>query len=176
MELSFGILDTMQYENVLLKSSFLLRGSPRSHCLAKDGSSRRVEIIAIDRINDKAIIIDPTVRFETAVEQPVAVHEEKKTIYDPTIQYFRDYYHIQGQIEVFGLLFGARGTIPKFSVESFKSFGIPLNILKIIAIDKEKKELAASLAEKKLPTEGCTGRNGEREKSSEQKKSNNRRH
>ncbi|KAJ4434705.1 hypothetical protein ANN_23273 [Periplaneta americana] len=69
------------------------------HCLAKDGSSRRVDIIAIDRGNDTAIIIDPTVRFETAVEQPVAAHEEKKTIYDPTMQYFRDYYHIQGQIE-----------------------------------------------------------------------------
>ncbi|KAJ4443380.1 hypothetical protein ANN_05048 [Periplaneta americana] len=92
------------------------------HSFAKDGSSRRVDIIAIDRRNDRAIIIDPTVRFETAVEQPIAVHEEKKTIYDPTIQYFRDYYHIQGQIEVFALLFGARGKIPKFSVE-FPSVG-----------------------------------------------------
>ncbi|KAJ4438463.1 hypothetical protein ANN_14408 [Periplaneta americana] len=105
------------------------------HCLAKYGSSRRVDIIAIDRGNTTAIIIDPTVRFEIAVEQPIAVHEEKKTIYDPTIEYFRDYYHIQGQTEVFGLLFGARGTIPQFSVECF---GIPLNILKIIAVDVMK--------------------------------------
>ncbi|KAJ4443371.1 hypothetical protein ANN_05039 [Periplaneta americana] len=35
---------------------------------------------------------------------------------------------------------------------------------------KEKKDLVGSLAEKKLPTEGCTGRNGELEKSSGQKK------
>ncbi|KAJ4439153.1 hypothetical protein ANN_15110 [Periplaneta americana] len=35
---------------------------------------------------------------------------------------------------------------------------------------EEEKELVGSLAEKKLPTEGCTGRNGEREKSSGQKK------
>ncbi|KAJ4448138.1 hypothetical protein ANN_10150 [Periplaneta americana] len=41
-----------------------------AHCLAKDGNSRRVYIIAIDRGNDRAIIIDPTVHFETAVEQP----------------------------------------------------------------------------------------------------------
>ncbi|KAJ4447605.1 hypothetical protein ANN_09612 [Periplaneta americana] len=67
------------------------------HCLAKDGSSRRVDIIAIDRRNDRAIIIDPTVRFETAVEQPVAVHEEKKTIYDPTIQYFSPHLGSNGQ-------------------------------------------------------------------------------
>ncbi|KAJ4436018.1 hypothetical protein ANN_18644 [Periplaneta americana] len=32
---------------------------------------------------------------------------------------------------------------------------------------EEEKELVGSLAEKKLPIEGCTGRNGEREKSSE---------
>ncbi|KAJ4447028.1 hypothetical protein ANN_09016 [Periplaneta americana] len=31
---------------------------------------------------------------------------------------------------------------------------------------EEEKELVESLAEKKLPTEGCSGRNGEREKSS----------
>ncbi|KAJ4434587.1 hypothetical protein ANN_23149 [Periplaneta americana] len=35
---------------------------------------------------------------------------------------------------------------------------------------KEKKELVGSLTEKKLSTEGCTGRNREREKSSRQKK------
>ncbi|KAJ4439942.1 hypothetical protein ANN_08073 [Periplaneta americana] len=35
---------------------------------------------------------------------------------------------------------------------------------------EEKKELVGSLAEKKLRTEGCTGSNGEREKSSGQKK------
>ncbi|KAJ4446397.1 hypothetical protein ANN_13093 [Periplaneta americana] len=42
---------------------------------------------------------------------------------------------------------------------------------------EEEKELAGSLVEKKLPTEGCTGRNDEREKSSGQKKiSDDRRH
>ncbi|KAJ4439577.1 hypothetical protein ANN_07704 [Periplaneta americana] len=35
---------------------------------------------------------------------------------------------------------------------------------------KEKKELVGSLADKKLPTEECTGRKGDREKSSVQKK------
>ncbi|KAJ4441861.1 hypothetical protein ANN_11721 [Periplaneta americana] len=61
------------------------------HCLAKDGSFRRVDIIAIDRGNDTAIIIDPALRFETTVEQSKVVHKEKKTIYDPTTEYFRDY-------------------------------------------------------------------------------------
>ncbi|KAJ4443718.1 hypothetical protein ANN_05393 [Periplaneta americana] len=33
-------------------------------------------------------------------------------------------------------------------------------------MEEEENELVGSLAEKKLPTEGSTGRNGEREKSS----------
>ncbi|KAJ4444695.1 hypothetical protein ANN_06492 [Periplaneta americana] len=42
---------------------------------------------------------------------------------------------------------------------------------------KDENELVGSLAEKKLPTEGCTGRNGEREESSGQKKiSDDRQH
>ncbi|KAJ4450705.1 hypothetical protein ANN_02134 [Periplaneta americana] len=42
---------------------------------------------------------------------------------------------------------------------------------------KEEKELAGSLVEKKLSSEGCTGRNGEREKISRQKEiSDDRRH
>ncbi|KAJ4435483.1 hypothetical protein ANN_18099 [Periplaneta americana] len=43
--------------------------------------------------------------------------------------------------------------------------------------DQEEKELAGSLAEKKLNSEGCTGRNSKREESSGQKKiSDDRRH
>ncbi|KAJ4439626.1 hypothetical protein ANN_07754 [Periplaneta americana] len=67
----------------------------------RDESSRRVDI-AIDRGNDPAIIIDPTVRFETAVEKPIVVHEEKKTIYDPTIEYFMDYYHYKDRLKYLG--------------------------------------------------------------------------
>ncbi|KAJ4425397.1 hypothetical protein ANN_28012 [Periplaneta americana] len=40
----------------------------------------------------------------------------------------------------------------------------------------EEKELVGSLAEKKLPTEGCTEKNGEREESSRSKKSDDKRH
>ncbi|KAJ4441081.1 hypothetical protein ANN_10931 [Periplaneta americana] len=42
---------------------------------------------------------------------------------------------------------------------------------------KEETELVGSLVEKELPSEGCTGRNGEQEKSPGQKKiSDDRRH
>ncbi|KAJ4427762.1 hypothetical protein ANN_25415 [Periplaneta americana] len=63
-----------------------------------------------------------------------------------------------------------RKSVPTQSepVLSRKHLGEERMMLKLI---RKRKELVGSLAEKKLPlpTEGCTGRNGEREKSSGQK-------
>ncbi|KAJ4445332.1 hypothetical protein ANN_07137 [Periplaneta americana] len=85
-------------------------------------------------------IVDPTIRFEVECHQSAEVHLEKKSIYEPTVNYFKLKYAL-------------------------------------IHVEEEKKELVGSLAEKKLAAEGCTGRNGEREKSSGQKKiSGDRRH
>ena len=103
------------------------------HCIAEQGSSRRVDIIAIDREKDTAIIIDPTVRFETGENQPLEVNEEKKGIYEATVNYLKEKYHISGNIAVFGLLIGARGTIPKFLVQFCKKYKIPVTVLKDIA-------------------------------------------
>ncbi|KAJ4431086.1 hypothetical protein ANN_19681 [Periplaneta americana] len=51
------------------------------------------------------------------------------------------------------------------------------NYIPTLLHQKEKKKLVGSLAEKKLPTERCSGKNGEREKISRQKKiSDDRRH
>lgn len=48
------------------------------HCLADEGSSRRIDIIAINRSKMEAEIIDPTVRFEINSVQPLEVDAEKK--------------------------------------------------------------------------------------------------
>ncbi|KAJ4449874.1 hypothetical protein ANN_01280 [Periplaneta americana] len=55
------------------------------------------------------------------------------------------------------------------SVTSLK-FGTPRNDAEKETDEKEEKKLAGSLVGEKLASEGCTGRNGEREKSSGQKK------
>ncbi|KAJ4438844.1 hypothetical protein ANN_14797 [Periplaneta americana] len=52
---------------------------------------------------------------------------------------------------------------------SLKAIGVSEERTMLKLIRKMKRELAGSLAKKKLPAEGCTGRNGEREKSSRQK-------
>ncbi|KAJ4430827.1 hypothetical protein ANN_19418 [Periplaneta americana] len=61
-------------------------------------------------------------------------------------------------------------------VERMSSDRVPRKLHNYTVFAEEKKKLVGSLTEKKLPTERCTGRNGEREKSSRQKKSDDRRH
>jgi hypothetical protein len=100
------------------------------HCIADGGSTRRIDIIAYNSQNKEGYILDPTVRFESGncEEQSLKVDEEKKGIYEPCINYFKNAYNLE-HIEVIGLYVGARGTIPKF-VQSFVSrFGLRGNIV-----------------------------------------------
>ncbi|KAJ4448399.1 hypothetical protein ANN_10415 [Periplaneta americana] len=86
------------------------------HCIADGGSNCRIDIIAINKNKQTVEIIDPTIRFEISATQPSEVNEEKKKIYEPTIQYLSAKYNIE-KITVTGLFFGARATIPKASVK-----------------------------------------------------------
>src|SRR5699024_10892523 len=49
-------------------------------CVDKDGSSRRVDILAFDTKSDRAYIIDPTIRFETNEDLDDVVKKEKERI------------------------------------------------------------------------------------------------
>ena len=53
---------------------------------------------------------------------------EKKEIYDPCIQYFKDKLGLD-EIKVIGLYIGARGTITKFFLDFLKEQGIPSSLL-----------------------------------------------
>lgn len=97
------------------------------HCIAEDGSNRRIDIIAIDEIKKEAIVVDPTVRMENSKTQPQEVDSEKKTIYEPCIPDLKMKYAVEN-IEVIGLLIGARGTIPQFFEDFRKRFNLPLSL------------------------------------------------
>ncbi|KAJ4435738.1 hypothetical protein ANN_18355 [Periplaneta americana] len=73
--------------------------------LSTTGSTRRIDMIAFQD-HRRGFIIDPTVRFETCKSQPQDVHKE------PTIPYYQEKHQMQ-QIEVIGLMVGARGFISK---------------------------------------------------------------
>ncbi|KAJ4428045.1 hypothetical protein ANN_24059 [Periplaneta americana] len=96
-------------------------------CLATNGSSRRIDIIAYSQTTKKGCIIDPTIRIETGSSQPEDVNQEKINIYLPTVDYFKVKYQHE-DIEVIGLLIGARGVIPKFFESFRKTFELPQTI------------------------------------------------
>lgn len=101
--------------------------------LATDGSNRRIDMIAFQPASKQGLILDPTVRFESHVGQPEEVDAEKKSIYQPTVNYYRTKYHLDN-ISVHGLMIGARGTIPKFLVQLWDSLGLNRTRLNDIAI------------------------------------------
>ena len=78
-------------------------------------------------------IIDPTIRMETSVDQPQQVDTEKKLHYEPCVPYFQAKYKLHN-IEVIGLLVGARGTITTFFENFRKQFGIPKKVIDDIVI------------------------------------------
>src|SRR5579872_5592342 len=94
---------------------------------AERDSVRRIDIIAIDRKTRTGHILDPTVRYEMDTDQPAKVDEEKRLIYEPTIMYYKTQYNLQN-IDVTGLMIGARGTIPDFFVKFTKRFGLPKSL------------------------------------------------
>lgn len=103
------------------------------HGIADEGSCRRIDILAIPNGSSDGFIIDPTVRMECDSNQPINVHNEKCLIYEPTIPYYKSKYNLTS-IRIFGLLIGARGTIPKQFVEFCREFGLPNNFIKDVAL------------------------------------------
>lgn len=91
------------------------------HGIGVNGSIRRIDMIAIK--GKKGYILDPTVRFEMHSDQPDEVDSEKKSIYLPTVPYYKNKYQLE-DVEVRGLMFGARGTVPKKTTELMKIFNI----------------------------------------------------
>ncbi|KAJ4443587.1 hypothetical protein ANN_05261 [Periplaneta americana] len=98
--------------------------------IATNGSSRRIDILMYSKTTKHGFIIDPRNRYERSAYQPEEVLQEKKDIYGPTIEYFKEKYHLK-HIEVIGLFIGARGVIPKlFNNLMFrKQFDLPKSLI-----------------------------------------------
>ncbi|KAJ4435932.1 hypothetical protein ANN_18554 [Periplaneta americana] len=107
------------------------------HGSSTNGSSRRIDIISIPTRSTSGFIIDPTVRVETYENQPGEVHQEKCDIYDPTIPYYKEKYHLTS-IEVIGLLIGARGTITKRFAHFCKKFDLGQTLVTEISLSAVK--------------------------------------
>ena len=71
------------------------------HCIRNSRSTAGVVLLAWNATSNKGYILNPTVWFETSVGNPNEV-DEKKTIYKPTISYFKETSHLK-EIKVYGL-------------------------------------------------------------------------
>ena len=110
------------------------------HGLARDGSHRRIDIIAFKPRCSQGYIIDPTIRFESQENQPEEVDAEKRGIYEETVDFYKEKYNLEF-IQVIGLLIGARGTIPKFFVDFCTTFGLTKEFIFKIAISTLKSSI-----------------------------------
>lgn len=111
------------------------------HGISTNGSSRRIDMLAIPPGSTSAYIIDPTVRFETDEQQPAEVNAEKCRIYNPTVPFYLEKYQLTS-IEVIGLLVGARGTIPGFFVKFCRKFQLNNNLIRDVSYAAIKGSLA----------------------------------
>ncbi|PSN37836.1 hypothetical protein C0J52_21555, partial [Blattella germanica] len=102
-------------------------------CISEEGSLRRVDIIAIEPHRKSAIIIDPTIRLETSLDQAAEVNLEKQKNYSPCIPDLSKKYLIANW-EVIGLLIGARAAIPKFLRNFSQQYNLPIPLLKSICL------------------------------------------
>lgn len=101
------------------------------HGIQEGGGTRRIDIIAIDRKKKKGIIVDPTIKFESTLDQPEEVHKKKRDTYEPTIAYYKDKYQLH-EIEIIGVMIGARGTVTTFCKKFCERFHIREAVIKDI--------------------------------------------
>ena len=110
-------------------------------CIRNEDSSRRIDIIAIDRKNKVAHILDPTVRYEAGENQAAEMNEEKRRIYVPCVPDLTERYRLQGfDVEVIGLYIGARGAVPKFFVDFCNKYFLSKDLISRIVISILKVE------------------------------------
>ncbi|KAJ4444542.1 hypothetical protein ANN_06337, partial [Periplaneta americana] len=64
------------------------------HGISQEGSCRQIDMLAIPPGSTSAYIIDPTVRFEAQEQHPADVHAEKRRIYEPTVPFYLEKYHL----------------------------------------------------------------------------------
>ncbi|KAJ4428993.1 hypothetical protein ANN_25989 [Periplaneta americana] len=103
------------------------------HGISQEGSCRRIDMLSIPPGSTSAYIIDPTVRFEAQKQQPADVHAEKCRIYEPTVPFYLEKYHLTS-IEVVGLMVGARSTIPRLFVSFCKKFQLNNDFIRDVSL------------------------------------------
>ena len=97
-----------------------------------EGTRRFSDIVAFSTKCSTALIIDPTIRYETNDQnQCKLAQQEKQSIYEKCEAYYNSKFsHHYGyrKYEIHGLLFGARGAVSDDVLKFFKTFDLILKI------------------------------------------------
>lgn len=110
------------------------------HCIRSNVSTALVDILAWNATSKKDYILHLTVRIESSVEQPKEADKEEKTIYQLTILYLKQKYHLK-DIKVHGQLgqLGSRGTKPRLIAYFLNQLELTSNTLEEILITTVKR-------------------------------------
>ncbi|KAJ4451181.1 hypothetical protein ANN_02623 [Periplaneta americana] len=81
------MLHSATYVKAFLTADWMTKASQPNN-----RSTRRVDILAYNADTKQGIIVDPTIRFKVECHQSAEVHYEKKSIYEPTVNYFKRKY------------------------------------------------------------------------------------
>ena len=100
------------------------------YCIDSEGSTRYADIVAFPKTGRTALILDPTVRFESNdLDQAGEVEREKKNTYDKCIPFLKEKFREtfgEREFTVRGLWFGSRGTIPKRTRSFLEELGVDI--------------------------------------------------
>ena len=104
-------------------------------CTDKDGSVRKIDIVAFEPGSERAFIVDPTVRYETNGDIGQEVQKEKERLYASCAKSLNDLFGQHGRREyrVFGLWIGGRGTIGIEVEKFFEHFRLSKRVLPELA-------------------------------------------
>ena len=95
--------------------------------------AKRVDLLVYTKDKKQGWILDPTIRMENTKEQPLEVHDQKVNHYTSCIDHYKEEFGVEN-IEIIGLMIGARGTITKQFLEFCKQFEIPSKTIEDIIL------------------------------------------
>ena len=106
------------------------------HAIDSNGLNRFADILVFPNNTKEAYILDPTIRYENNKTDQALLVDQEKDIYEACIPFYKEKYAGKYGIRnftVYGLLFGARGTMYKHTADILKTFGIEKADLNFLA-------------------------------------------
>jgi len=107
-------------------------------CVDGQGSIRRADIVAFEQGTNRALIVDPSIRYETNGDMGKEVQDDKERRYASCASWLNEKFsptYGPREYHVYGLWIGGRGTISRQVVQFFDEFQLDKRALPVMAED-----------------------------------------